>query len=963
MSYFSVAQLAKILGVGERAVRKRSHQFTGGRPRAGKKGLEYPLSGLPADYRQKLSEKSPLYIGANHHDLGQSLTLEAGATARATAATILAHLTQQPQSLAPANPGAADPQCPRIDGGSINATSAQTPNPAAPSSGDPAPQHRGAGGSMGTPAGRPNALGQGGGAAAPAGSREHPPSIAYELANQPECVAGTDRECASQPECADSPSEKHQSQTELTHDRPIEYQRLEAPANGAYPQPAGATEQHLLSPPEQDRSGFGDGQSCITVTATAVRDDDEATGSREPGDCQVGSSGSRDYRSLSADWWPDAPGTATERRAQAKAEILAKWKQCLKEHEGDRKAYLTTERFCRDYSGGRIALPAWVYKEIKSVSWGALTTWRKREHELGLKGLKRKGFSKMGKLSEAQREFAQNQILALPHLGAKMIWRELQTIFDDVPSETCVRNFYNNFRANNAELVAYAESPEEWRGRHKKAYGSYAPPHYGARWEIDSTISDVRWELQDDLGGFRRYALVVAVDAWSRQAKVLVCENSNSEAIGSLVRECLLDWGVPDQIKSDNGKDYLSRHVLNLLRNLGIDHKACDPFSPWQKPYVERFNRTLQHSPQFLMHPRYLGHSVVVRQKIRARELFKEVPRGKKANTELEIRRINRSIREFQGFVEAAVAEYNNSPHSSLPVIVADGKKRTLTPNERAATARHERKNIEDPRALDVLLYPAVGGKGWRSLQGKQGIRIGNLPDGQPAYYFSDKLEGIAAAHSRAYVKLDPTPGFAHLFDGEGCETYLGMVECFGLTGGNRMPAIAAAKAAQKERAAQVAEARRAVRKHLRVVEPGEAAEVISLRPGQEKTTHSTPALESAASAAKAEAARPLSTATRFDEVPERPPEPVPASGFVELLPEEVWPRVLSLYLAGDLEAIDPREGAFVSVTLSERAGKWRTWQSEAVNAGLAGDAWWDFVDWCLQFEQPVKEVMQSQAS
>ena len=91
----------------------------------------------------------------------------------------------------------------------------------------------------------------------------------------------------------------------------------------------------------------------------------------------------------------------------------------------------------------------------------------------------------------------------------------------------------------------------------------------------------------------KRYAIVAAIDIWSRQARVLVVPTSRATAIATLLRCCILEWGMPEAVRTDEGKDYTSRHVLGVLADLEVEHRPCPPYTPEAKPFVERFLGTL----------------------------------------------------------------------------------------------------------------------------------------------------------------------------------------------------------------------------------------------------------------------------------------------------------------------------------------------------------------------------------
>ena len=45
----------------------------------------------------------------------------------------------------------------------------------------------------------------------------------------------------------------------------------------------------------------------------------------------------------------------------------------------------------------------------------------------------------------------------------------------------------------------------------------------------------------------------------------MVVPTSRATAIAALLRRCILEWGVPEAVRTDEGENYTSRHVLGVL--------------------------------------------------------------------------------------------------------------------------------------------------------------------------------------------------------------------------------------------------------------------------------------------------------------------------------------------------------------------------------------------------------------
>ena len=67
-----------------------------------------------------------------------------------------------------------------------------------------------------------------------------------------------------------------------------------------------------------------------------------------------------------------------------------------------------------------------------------------------------------------------------------------------------------------------------------------------------------------------------------------------SQDVLELLYMLLLVRGVPEHIRSDNGPEFTSRAVRGWLLDIGVKAMFIEPGSPWEKGYVESFNRKLR---------------------------------------------------------------------------------------------------------------------------------------------------------------------------------------------------------------------------------------------------------------------------------------------------------------------------------------------------------------------------------
>jgi hypothetical protein len=133
------------------------------------------------------------------------------------------------------------------------------------------------------------------------------------------------------------------------------------------------------------------------------------------------------------------------------------------------------------------------------------------------------------------------------------------------------------------------------------------------RWEVDSTVLDALLK-----GETRRRCLLQVVDVYSGRRLFMLALTSNAKAIGRLLLRAIREWGLPEEVKTDNGKDYVGRLLAEFFKALGIRHTRCQFRRGDQKPHVE--NGFLGIRKAFISKlPGYVGHNVAEAQEIRAR--------------------------------------------------------------------------------------------------------------------------------------------------------------------------------------------------------------------------------------------------------------------------------------------------------------------------------------------------------
>ncbi|MNF77442.1 Integrase core domain protein [compost metagenome] len=211
-------------------------------------------------------------------------------------------------------------------------------------------------------------------------------------------------------------------------------------------------------------------------------------------------------------------------------------------------------------------------------------------------------------------------------------------------------------------------------------------------------------------GNRKRVHITGVIDVWSRRARMFVTETPRASATAQLVRGAILDWGKPEVCKTDNGSDYVAQRLALTFDNLDILQVLCTPFSPQEKPHIERFFKTFSHDLLELK-PGYVGHSVAERKGIESKRSF-----AKRLMTKGELIEVRMTPDELQAFCDDWLKVYHHRQHAGLQ----------CSPAEQAAAYQGEIERINDERALDMLLAEPVNGGGTRTVS-KKGIKIDNI--------------------------------------------------------------------------------------------------------------------------------------------------------------------------------------------------------------------------------------------
>ncbi|XP_041963296.1 uncharacterized protein LOC121720890 [Alosa sapidissima] len=88
--------------------------------------------------------------------------------------------------------------------------------------------------------------------------------------------------------------------------------------------------------------------------------------------------------------------------------------------------------------------------------------------------------------------------------------------------------------------------------------------------------------------------VLVVTDHYTRYAQAYTTKDQRAPTVAKvLVERFFVNYGLPSRIHSDQGRDFESRLMKELLNMLGIRKSRTTPYHPQGDPQPERFNRTL----------------------------------------------------------------------------------------------------------------------------------------------------------------------------------------------------------------------------------------------------------------------------------------------------------------------------------------------------------------------------------
>ena len=90
--------------------------------------------------------------------------------------------------------------------------------------------------------------------------------------------------------------------------------------------------------------------------------------------------------------------------------------------------------------------------------------------------------------------------------------------------------------------------------------------------------------------------ILTVIDYATRYAEAVALRNIDTETVAEALLDIWSRVGVPEEILTDRGSQFMSDVMEEINRLMSIKHLSTSPYHPTCNGLVERFNGTLVHT-------------------------------------------------------------------------------------------------------------------------------------------------------------------------------------------------------------------------------------------------------------------------------------------------------------------------------------------------------------------------------
>lgn len=100
--------------------------------------------------------------------------------------------------------------------------------------------------------------------------------------------------------------------------------------------------------------------------------------------------------------------------------------------------------------------------------------------------------------------------------------------------------------------------------------------------------------VESRTGKGRKIKILNIIDEYTRECLAsFAAFRIRSEDVKKVLREVMAQKGTPEYLRSDNGSEFIAKHLREWLSEMEVAPMYIAPGSPWENGFVESFNGTM----------------------------------------------------------------------------------------------------------------------------------------------------------------------------------------------------------------------------------------------------------------------------------------------------------------------------------------------------------------------------------
>lgn len=94
----------------------------------------------------------------------------------------------------------------------------------------------------------------------------------------------------------------------------------------------------------------------------------------------------------------------------------------------------------------------------------------------------------------------------------------------------------------------------------------------------------------------RKFKILNIIDEYTRECLAsIVARRIRSQDVILILADLFIEHGIPENIRSDNGPEFVAKKLLNWFKTLKVKPLFIEKGSPWENGYCESFNGKMRY--------------------------------------------------------------------------------------------------------------------------------------------------------------------------------------------------------------------------------------------------------------------------------------------------------------------------------------------------------------------------------